>query len=315
MLLLASTLVAVGCVPDLDVKASRIVQTRVVAVRAVPAEARPSEAVSWEAVVVSPLGELAPPRIDWALCSSPRNPSDSITVGTACFAAADPNAGPMATVTPIVGTQGLRAQANIPSDACRKVGPEVPQMSETGSAQRPPDADITGGYQLPVRLVLTDTTGTDVSFDRQRVRCNLASAPAAAARDYEARYKPNQNPDIVALEFAGMSTAVDGSARFGVRRGTRLTIRVQWAVEAKETYVLFDPIARAVQERSENLDLGWFTNGGEFERDRTTADGEFPVSSNELILDPDFTQPATVWIVLRDDRGGVGTTRLTIDPL
>jgi hypothetical protein len=147
------------------------------------------------------------------------------------------------------------------------------------------------------------------------VRCNLASAPAAAAREYETRYQPNQNPSIIALEFAGMSTAVDGSAHFGVRRGTWLTIRVQWPLEAKETYVLFDPIARAVRERSENLEIGWFTNGGEFERDRTTADGEFPVSTNEMFLDDDITQPATVWVVLRDDRGGVGTTRLTIDPL
>jgi hypothetical protein len=302
-------------VPDLDVKASRVEQTRVVAVRATPAEARPGELVNWEAIVVSPLRDVSAARIDWALCSSPRNPADSITVGSACFGAADPNAGPMAVVTPLVGMQGQRAQATIPSDACRKIGPEVPQKSDTGSAQRSPDADITGGYQLPVRLVLTDTTGQDVSFDRQRVRCNLASAPAAAAREYEERYKPNQNPVIVALEFTGLPTAVDGSARFGVQRGSRITIRVQWAVEAKETYVLFDPIAREVRERSENLEVGWFTNGGEFDRDRTTADGDFPVSSNQMVLDPDFTEPATVWVVLRDDRGGVGTTRLTIDPL
>jgi len=305
----------VGCAPDLNVKASRVVQTRVVAVRATPAEARPGEAVSWDAVVVSPLPAPPAAAIDWAMCASPRNPSDSITVSMACFAAADATPGTMAPVVPITGAQGAHAQANIPADACRKVGPEVPQTSDTGAAQRPPDADITGGYQLPIRLVLTDPTGTDVSFDRQRVRCNLASAPASAAREYEARYQNNQNPTIAALEFGGTIAAVDGSAHFGVPRGSRVPIRIQWPPASKETYVLFDPTVRDVVERSENLETGWFTNGGEFERDRTTADEDQPVTSNELILDPDVAQPVTVWIVLRDDRGGVGSTRLTIDPL
>jgi len=304
-----------GCAPDLDVKASRIVQTRVVAVRATPAEARPGESVSWEALVLSPLPDTSATKIDWAMCSSPRNPSDSITVAMACFAAADPTPGSMAVVTAIAGAQGASAKASIPSDACRKIGPEVPQTSETGAAQRPPDADITGGYQLPIRLVLTDPTGTDVSFDRQRVHCNLASAPAAAAREYAERYVFNVNPSIVALELGGTSAAVDGSARFGVPAGSRVPMRIQWPPEAKETYVLFDPVARAIAERSENLETAWFTNGGEFERDRTTPDGDSTVTSNELILDPGVTQPVTVWIVLRDDRGGVGSTRLTIEPL
>ena len=64
---------------------------------------------------------------------------------------------------------------------------------------------------------------------------------------------------------------------------------MQWPLESKETYVLFDPIVRDIVERSENLETGWFTNGGEFERDRTTADGDSTVTSNELIVDPDIT--------------------------
>ena len=215
------------------------------------------------------------------------------------------------------GCAGTHAQANIPVDARRKIGPEVPQTSDTGAAQRPPDADITGGGPAPAppRLVLTRPTGTDVSFDRQRVRCNLASAPASAAREYEARYQNNENPTIAALEFGGTIAAVDGSAHFGVPRGSRVPIRIQWPPAAKETYVLFDRIVRDVVERSENLETGWFTNGGEFERDRTTADGDQPVTSNELILDPDVAAAGH-----RLDRParrlrGVGSTRITIDPL
>ena len=125
---------AVGCVPDLDVKASRIVQTRVVAVRATPAEARPGESVSWEALVVSPLPMRRPPGIDWAMCSSPRNPSDSITVahGLLCRRRSHARLDGRGDAHP--GAQGARAQASIPRTRaarsvprCRRPARPVPR--------------------------------------------------------------------------------------------------------------------------------------------------------------------------------------------
>ncbi|MDB4976044.1 MAG: hypothetical protein JWN48_4385 [Myxococcaceae bacterium] len=320
-LLLAAS-AASACVPDLNTKASRVVQTRVVAVRATPAEATPGQQVTWQAIVVTPLVPQAATQIDWAMCLSPRNPADSITVSEACFGVPDVATGTSdagvpspPVVTSIPGAGGATAQGAIPSDACRKIGPEVSAIGANGAKQRPPDADITGGYQLPLRVVVSDPTlgdpRVDVSFDRQRVRCNLASAPAAAAADYAARYKPNQNPEIQSLELAGSAGPAD--ARYVVPRGSKLPLRIRWDPAANETYVLFDPIQRAIVERTEALDVSWYTNGGEFEHDRTTRDGDQPSSSNTLQLDGSVTQSVQVWIVLRDERGGVGVATLLLD--
>jgi hypothetical protein len=306
-----SLLAFAACAPDLNVKASRVVQTRVVAVRATPAEARPGENVTWQAIVVSPLPAPPAPQIDWAFCNVPRSPSDPITVSNVCLAPIDPNAS---TVTQIQGASGYSAQGQIPIDACRTIGPELPPTDMMGNPQRPPDADITGGYQLPVRLVLSDQTGVDISFDRQRVRCNLANAPSSAASEYQMRYVANQNPAITSLAFADAPPApTDGSARFAAPRGRTYTIRVSWDASSVESYVLFDPATRSIKERSESLEIGWFTNGGSFERDRTTPDDPTS-SSNELTIDEDVGAPLTVWIILRDERGGVGFTSLVLEP-
>ncbi len=307
---LASLAASASCAPDLNVRASRVVQTRVVAVRATPAEARPGDTVSWEAIVVSPLPTPAPTTA-WAMCLRPRSAADSITVTGACLQAPDTN--PAAVVVALPTTAPFQAQATIPSDACSKIGPDVPRTSATGEQQRPPDADITGGYQLPIRVALTDQTGTDISFDRQRVRCNLASAPAAAARDYDARYKTNENPAIIGLKLGDTVTTPEG-ATFVAQGAAQVTMVVGWDPSSQETYVLFDPVQRAVVERRENLEIAWYTNGGEFEHDRTTPDDGQPLSTNVLKLDAGRTGPVTVWVVLRDDRGGVGTASTTILP-
>ena len=312
---------AAGCVPDLHVKASRVQQTRVVAVRATPAEATPGQKVTWQAIVVTPLTPPAAMQIDWSMCEAPRNPADSITVTGACFGEDDQLAadGGAPTVREI-GGHGATAEGSIPSDACRKIGPEVSAMAAPGaSAQRPPDADITGGYQLPLRLKLGDPTPggdprIDISFDRQRVRCNLANAPADDARAYTMRYKANQNPELSGVEVAGNILAVNDGMTYQVPKGSKLTLRIGWDPSSRETYVLFDPVQRAVVERSETLDVSWYTNGGEFEHDRTTQDGTDPISSNALVLDPTVAQVIKVWVILRDDRGGVGVATLSLLP-
>ena len=310
-----------SCVPDLHVKASRVEQTRVVAVRATPAEATPGQRVTWQAIVVSPLVPQAATQIDWSMCEAPRNPADSITVTGACLGVADQLAadGGAPTVRTI-DAHGAMAEAAIPSDACRKIGPEVSAMAAPGAAaQRPPDADITGGYQLPLRLVLGDPTGgdhrIDISFDRQRVRCNLANAPAEDARDYSMRYKANQNPELSGIEVAGTVLAPNDGMTYQVPKGAKLTLRMGWDPSARETYVLFDPVQRAIVERTEALDVSWYTNGGEFEHDRTTQDGADPISSNTLLLDPNVTQPISVWMILRDERGGVGVGIVKLAPM
>lgn len=132
---------------------------------------------------------------------------------------------------------------------------------------------------------MSDQSGTitDISFDRQGVRCNLAAAPVTAAREFAMRYVNNTNPVIESALLSGTAIPADGSARVSVPRGSRLPVAIRWPAASRENYVLFDPISREVKENTETLDIARYTNGGEFERDRTTADSEGGTeSSNEL---------------------------------
>lgn len=306
---------AIACAPDLNIKASRVVGARVIAVRSTPAEVTPGSSVNWDAVVVTPLPTPDDIQIAWVMCEAPRSPSDSITVTSACLAPLDP-AQDGGVLTAIPNATGASVQGSVPGDACRTIGPEVPQTDAMGNPQRVPDADITGGYQLPIRLTLTDASNDlDVSFDRQRVRCSLANAPADAAREYAARYVANENPGIGTVVFAGSPSPADGTVNFGVHRGAKLPIAIQWDASAQESYVAFDPGSRTIVDRVETLEISWYTNGGSFDHDRTTPDTKGATqSSNTLDLDADIDQPITVWILLRDDRGGVGVATLQLIP-
>jgi len=310
---------AVACVPDLDLKASRVSETRVVAVRANPAEVAPGQSVSWQAIVVTPLAVSTQPQIDWAMCTAPRNPSDPITVADACFAVAvdaDPTMMGAPIVTTVAGAGGAFESALIPMDICRKIGPDVSGTSATGAKQRPPDPDITGGYQVPIRLVTSDATGVDVAFDRQRVHCSLANAPAAVARDFTNRYKNNTNPDVASIALQDQAVPPDGTGRFQVPRGATLPISIQWdPALAIESYVAYDTDKRELVDRTEQLDVSWYTNGGQFHRDRTLPDPGNASASNTIELDANVTELVTIWVVLRDERGGVGLGILTLEPL
>jgi hypothetical protein len=80
-----------------------------------------------------------------------------------------------------------------------------------------------------------------------------------------------------------------------------------------ERYVLLDPVRGDVRERREGLRLSWWSTGGAFEVPRTGASavgedgprGAEPVTQSENA----FTAPTspgvyTLWVVIRDERGG-----------
>ena len=80
-----------------------------------------------------------------------------------------------------------------------------------------------------------------------------------------------------------------------------------------ERYVLLDPVSGDVRERREGLRLSWWSTAGAFEAPRTgtPAEGDdgprgaVPVTQSENV----FTAPTrpgvyTLWVVMRDERGG-----------
>jgi len=82
-----------------------------------------------------------------------------------------------------------------------------------------------------------------------------------------------------------------------------------------EPYVSLDPAARAIVDRREAIRVSWFATDGEFEHDRT---GRTEEEADDASSENAWTAPAAigdvhVWVVVRDDRGGVGFREATID--
>jgi hypothetical protein len=257
--------ILLACTPSLDDDAARADFPRVLAVRAEPAEAKPGEKVQLRALATD--GTV----IDWSFCVARKGLSETGPIAKECLAYPDEL---------LRFGSGATASATLPRDACRVFGPDPP-IGKTGG--RPADPDGTGGYYQP-------GLAADAVFSI-RVRCNLAGATQAQTSDFETRYRENVNPEISEITINGASI----SDEFHARPGDHLELHVSWPDAAAESYVAFDPVSRAIVDRKESLRISWLATSGAFAHSRTdNSDNDFTVAGNAIL-----------YVVLRDDRGGV----------
>lgn len=83
-----------------------------------------------------------------------------------------------------------------------------------------------------------------------------------------------------------------------------------------EPYVGLDPVAHAIASRRESIRLSWFATDGDYSHDRTGVAEDDPAP--RPYSDDEWTAPSTsgrvwLWVVTRDDRGGVGFTSYEVD--
>ena len=175
-------------------------------------------------------------------------------------------------------------------------------------AVRPRDPDSTGGYYLPVQLVLPDLpTGGLSGFALERISCNLANAPASAITEYNSTYPPNVDPGIDhadLMDSAGSRLSLDSGPQT-VSPGAALTVEASFVAGSAETFPVFDPVSETLVSQQESLHMSWFVTGGKFEHDRTgVAAGDAATTTDNAWTAP--VQPGIVylWLVLRDSRGG-----------
>jgi hypothetical protein len=242
---------------------------------------------------------------------------------------------------------GAQVAGAIPDVACRQFGPETPEAMMGQPAGRPVDPDPTGGYYQPLRLFVTTPGGDVTAIAETRLACGLASASPDQEAEFNARYRANANPVVDALSIAGGAALVPhtGGMTNGVNAGQKLALHVAWAacplVDAcgdgvcgpdetlascaadcmhpkgctgAERYVTFDLGSQTVVDQREGIHVAWFATGGSFDVDTTGRDGsDATSSSDDGWLAP--SGPATVhlWVVLHDDRGGVGWASYVLD--
>ena len=269
--------VAAACVPEVGEPPSAVSRTRVLGVSFEPAEARPGEPFVAKALVVGPDGELDDPSIAWAACVAPKRPTDSGSVTPLCIDG--PWAIPLAT--------GATVEGEVPDYACGNLGPESPP-----GEYRPPDPDKTGGFYMPVRAIVEDET----AFGMLRLRCKLTNVPVDVAAELNERWTPNRNVGPVEVTI--------------VPRGPgSFEIRARVAATSAETYELYDVAEdRAVTQR-ERLIASFYSAGIDVTPSRVEIDPD-RLEDEMLVARATATGPAdlaeaSVWVVVRDDRGGV----------
>lgn len=167
----------------------------------------------------------------------------------------------------------------IPADTCQTYGPDVAQ-----AGFRPRDPDGTGGYYQPVRA---DITAMELAFGFARITCDLPTAPGDVAHDYQLRYVANQHPILTAT--------LDGDV-----------VTASW--NEPETYLYYDPASQTLITRRESMRVSWFTTGGTFDVDATAIGEDDARTSASQTLHG--AGAATVFVVLRDSRGGIATAQL-----
>jgi len=290
----------VACEPSLDNTDSIVSAPRVIAVRADPAEAAPKAAVSYTALVVGATGTLAEAPLDWAFCNEPNPLSELEPVSPDCLTMSGP-------LLQEIG-DGTAVMTSLPDSACQTFGPEVPAPMMGQPSPRPVDPDSTGGYYQALRLALGGTSPVAYTLAQSRLSCGIAGATSAQIEQFSMQYLPNTNPAVDSL-------AIDGAPPTSVAAGEHVTLHAAWAdctgattpCTGSEPYVVFDLASRTILPAREALEVAWFATGGSFDIDHTGRSATDPTTFSENgWTAPSEAGPVVVWVVLRDDRGGIG---------
>jgi hypothetical protein len=339
--LVAGGLLVVGlaaCPPDLNQTVSIITSTHVIAVRAEPAEAPPMPATTqvFTALVVGPKGDEKQANVDWSFCIARKPLAELGPVNPVCL---DPPSGP--DFVPLGG--GPQISAVVPDDACRLFGPIVPMPMMNQPQGRPVDPDTTGGYYQPVQVRASSPDGDSLAMFRSRLSCGLPLGTPDQMVSFANGYRFNVNPAIKALSVVGGAALnpATGSATNVVQAGKKLSLEVSWdtcplvdkcgdgfcgpdetatscsadcmtpkGCTGAERYLNLDLVAGKIADQREAISVAWFATSGSFDSDATGRS----TSDTQTTSDNGWTAPSSappqnpvvLWVVLHDDRGGVG---------
>lgn len=322
-----------GCTPQLEDRSFLVTGPSLLAIASSPAEAEAPAAVTFRALYVDPSGERSAGDLGWSFCVARRALTDEGTVSPACLQPEGQDLVPIGAGASVTGA--------LPMDACRLFGPDPPEPMDGEPAGRPVDPDPSGGYYQPVRLLVRDG-GQRVTVGTTRLVCGLADATAEVAADFGKRYRRNESPAIASLSLVrGAAAEVIAPDVVGakVKPGEKVTLRASWETcptapacgdgmcgidedvtgcaadcttprgcSGAEPYLVFDPTTRELVTRREEIRVSWFATAGEIADDVV---GRAADEAGKSDVENTWTAPAKagearLWLVIRDDRGGLG---------
>jgi hypothetical protein len=324
-----------ACVPDIDVDLALVDAPQIIALRSEPAEAEPGAEVSLTALFADRDGVLAEGPDSWSLCLARRPLAELGPIARACL-----DEGGEALVA--LGG-GETVIATVPDDTCRRFGPDPPEAAPGEPTGRPVDPDLTGGYYQPV--VVRDPAAIELALLQLRIACGVASATQEQAAELRRRYQPNRAPAPIAVLRVDRERELELPATATVAAGEHVALRVRWrdcpeapecgdglctldedvaacpdecatelGCDGAESYLRFDPLALALDTARESIGIAWYATAGHFDEARTgRASDERESFGDNGWTAPDHAGRSTLWIVLRDDRGGVAWREQTIE--
>lgn len=344
-------LAATSCKPDVEGRASLIDGPRVLAIRSVPAEAPPDAVLKLEALYVDE-GSQAPDgsKLAWASCTRRKPLSVAGAIDPECLQKSGAGIeaigrGVEASFT--VATDACRlfgptppTPENLGDPALRAADPDI-----TGGYYQPVTARFPSSegdaYAVGVtRLAcgIGSATQEQVLTYNQKYKANENPEVSAIELDDSGRKSELLAQSIEAAEAPGASESVK------IKRGSTVSLTASWAADCRqcnsdgtcdanenkdscsedcpdkagcggaETYVTFDTAAREIVTQKEQIRVSWFATDGSFEHDRTAAN----LATSKSGSTNSWTAPTTAglvsfWIVLRDDRRGVGWQQFQIE--
>lgn len=305
---LAASLVLAGCTAPVTVDLAVIDAPRLLAVAATPAEAEPGAEVMLTALFVDEDGPRPDDALAWSVCTARRALAELGPVASECLDD-DPDVD-------LVVDLGVAptAMGTIPDEACRLFGPDPPPAEPGEPAGRPVEPDRTGGYYQPIVVARDD----EQAVYGVRLDCGVAGATQAQAAELRMRHRNNEPP---VAELLRGKTVIDPAVPLVIEAGDEVDLRARWAAcdeevtcTGAESYPRFDPITLEIVDSREGIGVAWYATDGIFEDARTGRDADDPKrTSDNTWTAPDDAGPVTIWVVLRDDRGGTSWTTVAID--
>jgi hypothetical protein len=335
-----------ACKPNLVGRPSGVDGPRLLAIRSIPAEKKvvlgTVATVDYEALYVDATGDLDATTLDWAFCNVRKPLADTGAINAACLEPRSRDLTPITGTNVELGDAGAdsgtdggappagRVVVSAPLDknVCSNFGPSPPIQKPGEPPSRPPDPDITGGYYQPLRIRFEVDGADQYSVGVTRIDCGVGGDIGS---DYNKRYHPNENPSFASLTVgvAGTPQPVANGATIAAKPGDALAFAGEWTkcedtsqpttkpCGGSEPYVVVDSTGQALLDRREAIRVSWFATDGAFDHDTTGRTQEESIAGANT-TDNTWTAPATkgvvhMWIVIRDDRGGVGWSEVKVD--
>jgi hypothetical protein len=230
--------------------------------------------------------------------------------------------------------------------------PPMPKPGEPNARPADPDF-TGGYYQPVRVLAPGESKNAhEYAVGVTRLQCGLPGATQDQAARYAKQHRPNQNPALAELALVrGHETQTIVQAGMGdpvaVKPGATLALRASWmecpkdpicgdglcspgedkqscaddcgmasrpGCSGAEPYLALDPVDHTLASRREAIRVSWFATDGSFEHERTgRAETDHASTSDNRWTAPRAHGVVQLWVVIRDDRGGVGWSAYAFD--